>query len=210
MSVSIIILDDHQIVIDGLKLLLSDHRQFKIVAEFNRGYDLLEYLKQNSADIVLTDIMMPEMDGYEVALRIHNDFPTVKVLALSMNGEGILIDKMIKDANVAGYLLKTTDKNELITAIESVSKGETYFAKEILEELHTFQKIKKEIEAIHLTSREIDIIQCIADDLSNKQIATKLFISERTVETHRKNIFRKTNMHSAIGLIEFAKKRKII
>jgi DNA-binding NarL/FixJ family response regulator len=117
---------------------------------------------------------------------------------------------MIEEADVAGYLLKTTDKKELVTALESVSKGDTYFAKEILEELHSFQKIKKENEAIHLTSREIDIIKCIAEDLSNKQIADKLFISERTVETHRKNIFSKTNMHSAISLIDFAKKRKLI
>jgi DNA-binding NarL/FixJ family response regulator len=210
MAVSIAILDDHQIVIDGLKLLLSDHPQFNIVAEYNKGTDLLEELKNLTVDIVLTDIMMPEMDGYEVALRIKKEFPQVKVLALSMNGEGMLIDKMIEEADVAGYLLKTTDKKELVTALESVSKGDTYFAKEILEELHSFQKIKKENEAIHLTSREIDIIKCIAEDLSNKQIADKLFISERTVETHRKNIFSKTNMHSAISLIDFAKKRKLI
>ncbi len=210
MAVSIAILDDHQIVIDGLKLLLSDHPQFNIVAEYNKGFDLLEALEKLSVDIVLTDIMMPDMDGYEVALRIKKEFPHVKVLALSMNGEGMLIDKMIEEADVAGYLLKTTDKKELVTALESVSKGDTYFAKEILEELHSFQKIKKENEAIHLTSREIDIIKCIAEDLSNKQIADKLFISERTVETHRKNIFRKTNMHSAISLIDFAKKRKLI
>jgi two-component system nitrate/nitrite response regulator NarL len=210
MAVSIAILDDHQIVIDGLKLLLSDHPQFNIVAEYNKGFDLLEALEKLSVDIVLTDIMMPDMDGYEVALRIKKEFPHVKVLALSMNGEGMLIDKMIEEADVAGYLLKTTDKKELVTALESVSKGDTYFAKEILEELHSFQKIKKENEAIHLTSREIDIIKCIAEDLSNKQIADRLFISERTVETHRKNIFRKTNMHSAISLIDFAKKRKLI
>lgn len=210
MAVSIAILDDHQIVIDGLKLLLSDHPQFNIVAEHNKGFDLLEALEKLTVDIVLTDIMMPDMDGYEVALRIKKEFPHVKVLALSMNGEGMLIDKMIEEADVAGYLLKTTDKKELVTALESVSKGDTYFAKEILEELHSFQKIKKENEAIHLTSREIDIIKCIAEDLSNKQIADKLFISERTVETHRKNIFRKTNMHSAISLIDFAKKRKLI
>jgi DNA-binding NarL/FixJ family response regulator len=98
----------------------------------------------------------------------------------------------------------------LVLALETFSQVEPYFSKEILSELQTYKKIKKENEAIHLTSREIDIIKCIAEDLTNKQIAEKLFISECTVETYRKNIYRKTNMHSAIGLIEFAKKRKII
>jgi DNA-binding NarL/FixJ family response regulator len=154
--------------------------------------------------------MMPDMDGYEVAMRIKNDYPNVRVVALSMNGEGMLIDKMIEDADVAGYLLKTTDKKELLLALDNVSKGKNYFSEDIRNEHNTYQKIKKENEAINLTSRELDIIKCIANDMSNKQIADSLFISERTVETHRKNIFRKTGVHSAIGLIEFAKKRKII
>lgn len=210
MSISIAILDDHQIVIDGLKLLLSDHAQFQIKSEYNRGIDLLTGLATEPVDIVLTDIMMPDMDGYEVALQIKKEFPDIKVVALSMNGDGLLVDQMIENAGVLGYLLKTTDKKELVLALETVSQGEPYFSKEILSELQTYKKIKKENEAIHLTSREIDIIKCIAEDLTNKQIADKLFISERTVETHRKNIFRKTDMHSALGLIEFAKKRKII
>lgn len=210
MYTTIAILDDHQIVIDGLKLLLSDHTHFKIAAEFTKGNDLLKHLTNNKIDIVLTDIMMPDMDGYEVAMRIKNDYPNVRVVALSMNGEGMLIDKMIEDANVAGYLLKTTDKKELLLALENVSLGKNYFSEEIQHELHTYQKIKKENEAINLTSRELEIIKCISNDMSNKQIADNLYISERTVETHRKNIFRKTGVHSAIGLIEFAKKRKII
>jgi DNA-binding NarL/FixJ family response regulator len=210
MTISIAILDDHQIVIDGLKLLLSDHTQFQIKSEYTRGMDLLTGLATEPVDIVLTDIMMPDMDGYEVALQIKKEFPNVKVVALSMNGDGLLADQMIENAGVLGYLLKTTDKKELVLALETVSQGEPYFSKEILNELQTYKKRKKENEAIHLTSREIDIIKCIAEDLTNKQIADKLFISERTVETHRKNIFRKTDMHSAIGLIEFAKKRKII
>ncbi|MBK8686341.1 MAG: response regulator transcription factor [Bacteroidetes bacterium] len=117
---------------------------------------------------------------------------------------------MIEQAQVAGYVLKTTNKSELTEAIESVYAGDTFYAKEILDELNSFRKIKQENESINLTIREIEIIQCIASDLTNKQIADQLFISERTVETHRKNIFRKTNIHSAVGLVEFARKRKLI
>jgi DNA-binding NarL/FixJ family response regulator len=146
----------------------------------------------------------------EVAMRLKDQFPDIKVIALSMNGEGPLAEKMIEQAEVAGYVLKTTNKSELTEAIESVYAGDTFYAKEILDELNSFRKIKQENESINLTIREIEIIQCIASDLTNKQIADQLFISERTVETHRKNIFRKTNIHSAVGLVEFARKRKLI
>lgn len=210
MPIKIVILDDHQIVIDGLKLLLANHKDFTIVGEYNNGLKLLSDLPKLKTDIILTDIMMPGIDGYEVAMRIKDAFPDIKVVALSMNGEGALIHQMIENANVSAYLLKTTGRNELIEALKAVNSGETYFSKEILEELNSYKKIIKENESIHLTSREIDIIRCIAEDLSNKQIADKLFISERTVETHRKNIFRKTNIHSAMSLVEFAKKRKFI
>ncbi|MFZ4752770.1 MAG: response regulator [Chitinophagaceae bacterium] len=210
MNIRIAILDDHQIVIDGLRLLLENHSHFEIVGQFNRGQELLDALAVLKADIVITDILMPEMDGLEVAMRLKDQFPDIKVIALSMNGEGPLAEKMIEQAEVAGYVLKTTNKSELTEAIESVYAGDTFYAKEILDELKNFQKIKQENESINLTIREIEIIQCIASDLTNKQIADQLFISERTVETHRKNIFRKTNIHSAVGLVEFARKRKLI
>jgi DNA-binding NarL/FixJ family response regulator len=210
MNIRIAILDDHQIVIDGLRLLLENQSHFEIVGQFNRGQELLDALAVLKADIVITDILMPEMDGLEVAMRLKDQFPDIKVIALSMNGEGPLAEKMIEQAEVAGYVLKTTNKSELTEAIESVYAGDTFYAKEILDELKNFQKIKQENESINLTIREIEIIQCIASDLTNKQIADQLFISERTVETHRKNIFRKTNIHSAVGLVEFARKRKLI
>lgn len=208
--IKIAILDDHQIVIDGLKLLLSSHKQFKIVHESTNGFEMLDRLEHEAVDILLTDVMMPMIDGYEIAMRVKAQFPHIKVVALTMNGEGMLIDKMIEQAEIAGYLLKTIDKKELVNALESIYNGIRYFSDEIMNELELYQKIKKENESINLTTREIEIIQCIALNLSNKQIADKLFISERTVETHRKNIFRKTDIHTAIGLIEFAKKRQII
>lgn len=210
MPIKIAILDDHQIVIDGLKLLLSSHPQFSIVHESNNGFEMIDKLSEKPVDILLTDIMMPKIDGYEVAVMVKDKYPEIKVVALTMSGEGMLIEKMMEQANIAGYLLKTIDKKELVNALETIHKGIRYFSDEIMNELESFQKIKKENESIHLTSREIEIIKCIAQNMSNKQIADTLFISERTVETHRKNIFRKTDVHTAVGLIEFAKKRMII
>lgn len=210
MSIKIAILDDHQIVIDGLRLLLKDQANLEVVAEFTHGEKLLNEISSLPIDLLITDIMMPGMDGFEVAKQARALLPNLFIIALSMNGEGPLADKMIHEAGVNGYLLKTADKHELLQAINSVTSGETYFSKEIVEELKHYAVLKKQNEEIHLTAREIEIIQCIANDLSNKQIADQLFISERTVETHRKNIFRKVDIHSVVGLIDFAKKRKII
>ncbi|KXK41769.1 MAG: two component transcriptional regulator, LuxR family [Bacteroidetes bacterium OLB11] len=208
--IKIAILDDHLIVIEGLKLLLSSKKQFKIVHECVDGFTMIEKIIETPVDILLTDIMMPNMDGYEVAMVMKEKCPDVKVVALTMNGDGMLVDKMIEQAKIKGYLLKSIDRNELVFALENVYKGNHYFPDEVLDELKTFQKIKRENESVNLTAREIEIIKFIAQDLSNKQIASTLFISERTVETHRKNIFRKTGMHSVIGLIEFVKSRKLI
>ena len=210
MPIKIAILDDHQIVIDGLRLLLKDQTNLEVVAEFTHGEKLLQRIESLGIDLLITDIMMPGLDGYEVAKQVRAILPEIFIIALSMNGEGPLVDKMIHDAGVNGYLLKTADKHELIQAIQTVTEGEPYFSREIIEELQHYAVLKKQNEEIHLTAREIEIIQCIANDLSNKQIADQLFISERTVETHRKNIFRKVDIHSVVGLIDFAKKRKII
>ena len=210
MAINIAILDDHQIVIDGLKLLLRDHPGLNVVAENTNGLHLLNEIKNIKIDVLLTDIMMPIIDGFEMALRMKSEYPSIKVIALSMNGDGPLIEKMIEEANVKGYLLKTANKKELLEAIEAIADDDTYFSKEIMEELHAYMKIKKANQATNLTNREIEIIKCISQDLSNKQIAESLFISERTVETHRKNIFRKVDIHTVVGLIDFAKKRKII
>ncbi len=208
--IKIAIVDDHQIVIDGLKLLLKDKKNFEIVLENTNGLKMLEDIKTVEVDVLLTDVMMPVIDGYELSLLVRESNPTIKIVALSMNSDGVFVDKMIAKASINGYLLKTINKDELIQAIESIAAGMDYFSEDIVKELHQFEKLKKENLQIHLTAREIEIIQCIAQNFTNKDIATKLFISERTVETHRKNIFRKTNTHTAISLLEFVKKQKII
>lgn len=206
----IAILDDHQIVIDGLKLLLSSQKNIEIVAESTNGLNMLEILELVPVDILLTDIMMPVIDGYEIAMRVKMSFPNIKVVALTMNGEGMLVDKMIEEAALAGYILKTADKKELLDALEMIYKGISYFSDEVLRELDAYQKLKVQNDSMNLTNREKDIIQCIVKGASNKDIADELFISVRTVETHRKNIFRKTGVHNAMQLVEFAKNRKIL
>lgn len=207
--IRIAIVDDHQIVIDGLRLLLSGSSDFAIVAEATRGTDMLPALEAAQADLLMVDVMMPETDGCTLSMEVRRRYPHMKILALSMNSEGLYIDKMIEQAQINGYLLKTTDKEELIRAIRQIIAGEDYFSPEVLGELRSFQKIKKENQLMNLTARELEIIQCMAANKTNRQIADKLFISERTVETHRKNIFRKTGTHSVLSLLDFLKRQKI-
>ena len=127
-----------------------------------------------------------------------------------MSGEEGLVNEMINDADIAGYVLKNISKRQLIEAIEKIAAGGIYFSEEVIDALGRGEKRKKEAEEAHLTAREIEIIRLIEKEYNNKQIAEALFISERTVETHRKNIFRKTGINSLIGLIKYAYENKLI
>ncbi len=209
-AINIAIVDDHQIVIDGIKSLLEDQPGFRIVACTTSPQHMLELLNSQPVDILLTDIMMPEMNGQELAKKVRKQFPGIKILALSMSGQGDIVSEMINDADIAGYVLKNIGKEELTTAIEKIAAGGIYFSDQVLDELERFSNSRREKEEAHLTQREVEIIGLIEKEMSNKEIADTLFISERTVETHRKNIFRKTKTNSVIGLVKYAYEHKLI
>jgi two-component system nitrate/nitrite response regulator NarL len=194
--IRIAIADDHQIVIDGLKLLLGNQPGFQIVAEATDGTAMLAMLQHTPVDVLMVDVVMPQMDGCALAQAARQLRPDISILALSMNNEGRYIDKMIT-------------RKELIEAVETVAAGGRYFTDEVLSELHMFQKLKKENQQMNITGRELEIISCMARNLTNRQIADRLFISERTVETHRKNIFRKTDTHSVMSLLDLLRRKKI-
>jgi len=210
LKISLGLVDDHQIVIDGLISLLKDEPQFEFVFATTSPKEVIEKLKKTPVDVLLTDVMMPELPGNILAKEVKKQFPAVKILALSMSGEGSLVNEMINDADISGYVLKNIGRQELIKAIEKIAFGGIYFSEEVIEELQRVSIRKKENEEAHLTARELEIIRLIEKEYSNKQIAEALFISERTVETHRKNIFRKTNTNSVIGLVKYAYEHKLI
>jgi DNA-binding NarL/FixJ family response regulator len=209
-KISLAIVDDHQIVIDGIKSLLHGHEHFKIAIECTDSTQMLSLLEAKKVDILLTDIMMPGINGAELSKAVHQKFPEIKILALSMSGQGDLVNQMIDEANISGYVLKNIGKQELIKALEKIGKGGIYFGEEVLAEMQKASEVKKENDEAHLTVREIEIIRLIEKELNNKNIADTLFLSERTVETHRKNIFRKTNTSSVIGLVKYAYEHKLI
>lgn len=204
----IYIVDDHQMLIDGLKALLSDEKHISLVGENTSAKVALKEVGEYRPDIVLTDINMPEMDGIELTREIKKQQPEVKVIALSMYGERETISDMLK-AGVSAYILKNTGKQELLKAIEKVASGGTFFSDEVSAEMmRTYpEQAAKEIS---LSQREIEVIELIAQEYTNARIAEALFISERTVETHRKNIFRKTDTKSVIGLLKYCVDKRII
>jgi two-component system nitrate/nitrite response regulator NarL len=204
------LLDDHQIVIDGLKLLLKEKSNLAIVAESTSAQTMLRLLDECEVDVLITDIMMPEMDGYELSMTVKKKYPQIKILALSMSEEGGMIAKMIEEAKVDGYIQKASGKQELINAITSIINGTPYFSPQVQEQYEAYKKIKIQNKDLNLTNRELQIIECIIQHLSNKDIANKLFISERTVETHRKNIYRKTNTKGVATLVQFVKTYKLL
>ena len=209
-KISLGIVDDHQIVIDGLKSLLHGHDQFEVLIECTQPLEMIGLIEKSPIDILMTDVMMPGLNGAELSKLVHQKFPAIKILALSMSGQGDLVNQMIDDADISGYVLKNIGKQELLKALEKISAGGIYFGEEVLHEMTRASEMKKENAEAHLTAREIEIIQLIEKELSNKQIAEKLFLSERTVETHRKNIFRKTDTSSVIGLVKYAYEHKLI
>lgn len=205
--VSVYIVDDHQMLIDGIKALLDNEEDFTIIGESLRCTDALENLKKQKADVLITDINMPEMNGIQFAHAIRRTNPDQKILALSMFGEKATITDMI-DAGVRGYILKNTGKQELITALNKVASGETYFSIEVSEEIN---RVDEAIDKRYiLTAREREIVKYVAQGLSHTEIGEKIFISPRTVDTHRTNIMRKLEVHSIAELIKLAIQLKLI
>ena len=204
---NLFIVDDHQMVVEGLISLLSNEEKYPIVGFSNQPKNVMEQLEELDVHLLLTDINMPEMSGVELTRCVKKKFPHIKVLALSMFGERQVIKEMI-DAGVSGYILKNTGKKELVEALDKLVIGETFFGEEVTKEL--IKSFTNNNEDSHLTNREIEIVRLIEKENSNKKIADLLFISERTVETHRKNIFRKTNTQSIVGLLKYAYEHKII
>jgi DNA-binding NarL/FixJ family response regulator len=204
------IVDDHQIVIDGLTSLLKGNDKFNFAFATTNSTEVVERMGEKPIDILLTDVTMPSLAGNELARQVRKKYPSVKILALSMSGQGELVNEMIEEADIAGYILKNVGKQELLEALEKIAAGGIYFSEEVLDELERTSRRKKEKEEAHLTDREIEIIRLIEKEYNNKMIAESLYISERTVETHRKNIFRKTSTNSVIGLVKYAYEYRLI
>ena len=202
-KIKIYLVDDHQMLLDGLKAIISSEKDFEIVGECTLPLLAIEQIQLLKPDIVLTDINMPELSGVDLVRKLKPRMNDTKFIALSMFGERSYIKDMLQ-AGVKGYILKNTGREELVRAIKTVYEGNEFFSEEVENVIESNPVNDEKINTINLTEREVDIIDCIAKEMTNAQIAEALFISERTVETHRKNIFRKTGIKGVVGLVKFA------
>ena len=203
--IRIIITDDHQIVIDGLKALLATEKTIQIVGEATNGADLIQNGIQTSPDLILMDIAMPVMDGIEASRILKKEYPAIKILVLTMYAEQKHIKDMLK-IGVEGYILKDSGKEEFLTAIHALMNGETYFDKRVSTVImNSFQPQKKPQNTYTpLTDREKEIVKLVAEGKSTAEIASIIHLSSLTVETHRKNIYTKLGMNKIAGLVKYA------
>lgn len=210
--IKILIADDHKIVIDGIKSLLTEESSFRVVGEVDNGQQVLEFIKENEVDVFLVDVTMPVMNGIETTKALKEVLPEAKILALTMHEDPQYFKKMV-EAGASGYILKNTDKHELVKAIQLIAEGRNYFSNEMYSD-YIMGRIKpgKESEdpEMFLTKREIEVLKLIADEMKNHEIAEKLFISTRTVDTHRRNLLQKLDVKNTAGLVRYALKSGII
>ncbi len=201
MKHSILLVDDHPILTDGLKMVFKDYTTFDIVASTHSGAYALALLKAKPIELMVTDYSMPDMNGLDLIRQAKALSPRLKTIVLTMHDEASIIKEVIA-AGADGYILKKCAMEELAQAIESVLNGKPYLSSEVGQKL--FQLAKQPEFDESLTDREVEVLRLIIKELTNKEIAAHLFISDRTVEVHRKNLMRKIKCANTVGLIKYA------
>ncbi len=213
-KIKIIIVDDHKMFRDGIRALLEKEKNIEVVADAKDANELISILKNLTPDVILMDIDMGETNGIDATVEVKKNYPDINILALSMHGEHNYILKML-EAGATGYILKNAGKEEMLTAIISVASGDSYFSREVSSRLIEYLNkpqinIKSTDKEIPLTNREIEILKLIAQEYSNSEIAEELFISIRTVDTHRRNLIQKLGMKNTAGLVKFAIRKGLV
>lgn len=212
-KINILLADDHQMMIDGVKDMLSKDPGYIITAEANNGQMAYEMLAASPGNfqLLLTDISMPLLSGTQLCRMVKDQFPHIQVLILSMYNNATAVQEAIF-AEADGYILKNAGRDELLKAVHRITNGGTYFSQDIVPIIYNqYHKQKIQDEQIsHLSAREKEILGLIVKELTSEEIAEKLFISKKTVDNHRANILVKTQCRSTIGLVKFAIKSGLI
>lgn len=210
LPVDILIADDHRIMVEGLCGILKDEKIIGKIYTASDGKEAYELVSANEIDCVIIDINMPGMNGIEAARMIKKDKPHVKVIIISMLCDPSIVSKAVK-AGADAFIIKNTGKEDLLKAITKVMNDEKYISEELSYNLfHTLNKRPKKDQDEHLTEREKEIIHYIAEGLTNNEIGEKLFISNRTVDTHRKNILNKLQLKNTAALIKYAAEHNLL
>jgi len=207
----VIIVDDHTLFRNGLRILINTMEDYQVVSEASNGKQFLDLLETDIPDLVLLDINMPVMDGIEAATIAQKLYPDLKIITLSMYGEEDYYYKMV-NAGVKGFVLKNSDIKEVKTALDVVYDGGSFFSSELLQNLVNSLKSSSKSKEIHaeLSEREMEILILICQGLSNQEIGDKLFISKRTVDKHRANILEKSESKNTAQLVVYAIKNRLV
>ncbi|HEY8938398.1 MAG TPA: response regulator transcription factor [Cyclobacteriaceae bacterium] len=211
---TILIADDHSMIRDGVKSLLTKNKELLVTGEATNGTQAILQYKDLKPDLLILDISMPDMNGMDVTQQILKDDPTAKIIILSMYDDEDYISRCM-ECGVKGYVIKNETGGELAHAVKTVLKGQTYFSSHVQEVIfkkysnNVIKKKQKEPE-VKLTSREVEIVKLISEGLTSFQMADKLFISPRTVETHRANLMKKVGVKNAIELVKKTEKLGLI
>jgi DNA-binding NarL/FixJ family response regulator len=212
-NVKIALADDHKIVRDGIKTLLESQPEIDVVAEASDGNEILEKVEDNLVDLVIMDISMPDKDGIRATKELKVKHPNLKVLALTMSNDDLHIRQMIQ-AGASGYIMKSAGRKELKNAIETIMNGQHYFSDEatqsIMMDLVKGKGKSTTMDAVHITDRELEILELIVQEYTNQEIAEKLYISSRTVDAHRRNLLQKTGARNTAGLVKYAFQHNLI
>lgn len=210
-KIRVLIADDHKIIRVGLRGLVELSKDIEVIGEAENGAQVLELLKKASVDVVLMDIDMGNTSGIETTRELKKLYPEVNVVGLTMHEEqGYIVEMM--EAGASGYLLKNTGLDELLTAIRTAARGDSYFSQQVSATL--LQAITRgkasAVPNTMLTEREIEVLRLITQEYSNGEIAEKLFISIRTVDTHRRNLLEKLQVKNTAGLVKYAMEKGIV
>lgn len=207
--IRVMIADDHNMFVDGIESLLGGLENIKVVGKCHTGTEIFDIVKDQEVDVLLLDINLPGMNGIEVSQKIAREYPNVKVLALTMHNEESFVTEIMK-YGARGYILKNTDKQELITAIEQVYNGKSYFSEAvkdtIMKGLVTQRQGQKKNSVLipKISRREKDVLDLIVKEFTTQEIADKLFISLKTVESHRRSLLTKLSVRNTAGLVRVA------
>lgn len=207
LTMKLFLTDDHAVLVGGLMKIIEAEDELEVVGSAGTVSDTMDQLSQKKVDLLITDYNLPDEDGLTLVRKVKRKYPDIKVLVLSMHDEAHLVKEILKEG-IDGYLIKKDSHNELLDAIYTIRSGKTYLSSDVNKIL--IKGLNGQEEQRLLTEREREILKLISKEYTNKQIAEELFISERTVETHRKNIFRKTGTNNLVGLIKFAYANNLI
>jgi DNA-binding NarL/FixJ family response regulator len=213
--INILIADDHTMFVDGIDSILKVEAGMFVVGRSYDGPAVIEFVKSNAVDIVLLDVNLPGMSGIEVCKELHTHHPTVKVLAISMFNEESFVSEILNNG-AKGYILKNTGREELLKAIRTVAEGESYFSKDVTETimkgLMNQRKAASKSNAFFpkLSRREKEVLKLIAQEFTTQEIADSLFISLKTVESHRSSLLSKLNARNSVGLVRIAMENNLL